>query len=105
MNFDLEWKLELFRAEQRELFDDEGKRYYGVDISYRESELMLEIINELEDELLNLEKQYKQLSQTSSSSAKVGSFITSIASNGVRGAATSVVAKQVGKLIEEKILR
>ncbi len=62
MNFNLEWKLELFRAVQRGLFDDEGKRYYGVDISYRESELMLEIINELEDELLNLEKQYKQQS-------------------------------------------
>ena len=48
MTFDLEYKLEEFRKEQKELFDETGKRYTGVRLSARQAELMLSLINELE---------------------------------------------------------
>lgn len=46
--FELEYKLNEFREEQKELFDENGKRYTGVLLSDRNAELMLELINELE---------------------------------------------------------
>jgi hypothetical protein len=55
MDFDLEYKLEMFRKEQHELFDENGNRYTGVPLSNRTAEMMLELINELENSLINEE--------------------------------------------------
>ncbi len=52
MTFDIEYKLELFRAEQKELFDEDGKRYTGILLSNRQAEMMLSLIDGLEKELL-----------------------------------------------------
>ncbi len=56
MTFDTEYDLELFRAEQKELFDETGKRYTGVSLSNRQAEMMLSLINSLEKELLIISK-------------------------------------------------
>jgi hypothetical protein len=55
MEFDLEYKLENFRKEQHELFDENGNRYTGVPLSNRTAEMMLELINDLEKSLINEE--------------------------------------------------
>ena len=54
-NFDLEYKLKEFRQEQKELFDENCKRYTGVGLANRQAELMLELINEMEKEIESLE--------------------------------------------------
>lgn len=54
-NFNLEYKLKEFRKEQKELFDENNKRYTGVILSNRQAKFMLEIINELEQEIDSLE--------------------------------------------------
>lgn len=54
-NFDLEFKLNEFHKEKKELFDENGKRYGGVDLSNRQAELMLSLINEMEKEIESLE--------------------------------------------------
>ena len=54
-NFNLEYKLEEFRKDAIDLFDESGKKYGGVEISNREAELMFELINELEDEINKIE--------------------------------------------------
>lgn len=60
MNFDIEWNLQEFREEQKELFDDEGKRYTGVALSNDTAEAMLKIINDMENEIKILEDKNKQ---------------------------------------------
>lgn len=57
MNFNLEFELEEFRVEQKELFDEENKRYTGVSISHRQAEKMLQLINMMEAEIRGQEKQ------------------------------------------------
>jgi len=47
-DYDLEYELQQFREEQKGLFDEDGKRYGGVNISNREAERMLALINMLE---------------------------------------------------------
>jgi hypothetical protein len=51
MDFELEYKLQQFKDEQSELFDENGKRYTGVKLSNRTAELMLELINDFEHAL------------------------------------------------------
>ena len=55
MEFDLEYKLQLFREEQPELFNAKGKRYTGTALSNRTAEIMFELINELESALIESE--------------------------------------------------
>jgi hypothetical protein len=55
MDFDLEYKLQLFREEQPELFDAKGKRYTGTRLSNETAEMMFELINELEGALVKVE--------------------------------------------------
>ncbi len=50
-NFDLEYDLNKFRDEQKELFDEKGKRYTGVSLSNRQAEMMLDLINAMEKEI------------------------------------------------------
>jgi hypothetical protein len=57
MDFDLEYKLQLFREEQPELFDAKGKRYTGTELSNRTSEMMFELINELERALEEIQNE------------------------------------------------
>lgn len=47
MNYNTEFKLQEFREEQSQLFDENGKRYSNTPISDRTAELMLQIIDEL----------------------------------------------------------
>jgi hypothetical protein len=47
MNYNTEFKLQEFREEQSQLFDENGKRYSNTPISERTAELMLQIIDEL----------------------------------------------------------
>jgi hypothetical protein len=54
-NYDLEFNLSGFRQEQKELFDENGKRYGGVGMSNRQAEFMLQLINEMEKEIESLE--------------------------------------------------
>lgn len=56
MKFDLEYKLQQFREEQSSLFDENNERYTATPIGKYTSEMMLQLINELEVELLNAEK-------------------------------------------------
>jgi len=56
MNFDLEYKLKQFREAQSGYYDENNKRYSSTPISDENSELMLEIINELEGELVKVEE-------------------------------------------------
>ena len=57
--FDLAYKLENFREYQKELFDENGKRYTGVSLSNNTAELMLELINDFEAalDIINSNKQ------------------------------------------------
>lgn len=50
MTFDLEYELEQFRIEQKELFDENGNAYETVGI-HKPAERMLKLINMLESEL------------------------------------------------------
>lgn len=60
MNFDTEWNLQEFREEQKELFDNNGKRYKGVSLSNETAEAMLKIINDMEMEIKTLEEKNKK---------------------------------------------
>jgi hypothetical protein len=46
--FDLAYKLENFREYQKELFDENGKKYTGVSLSNNVAEMMLGLINDFE---------------------------------------------------------
>ena len=56
MTTDTEYRLSEWREAQKGLFDENGMRYSGTNISNRECEQMLELINNLEAEVINLEK-------------------------------------------------
>ena len=56
MEFDLEYKLQLFREEQPELFDENNERYTATPIGKHNGEIMLQLINELESALLKAEQ-------------------------------------------------
>ncbi len=55
MNNKLQTDLENFREEEKELFDKNGKRYTGVNLSIRQAEMMLKLINDFEKEVIRLE--------------------------------------------------
>jgi len=61
MEFDLEYKLQQFRDEQPELFDEKGERYIATPISKSNGEMMLQLINELESALEKAETEISQL--------------------------------------------
>ena len=50
MTFELEYDLQQFREEQKELFDENGNAYTTVGI-HKPAERMLKLINMLESEL------------------------------------------------------
>lgn len=51
INYDIEWNLQEFREEQKELFDENGKRYTGVLLSNDTAKAMLKLINDIESAL------------------------------------------------------
>lgn len=61
MEFDLEYKLQEFRKEQHEIFDEDGKRYGATPISNNTGERMLQLIDELECALAKAETELRQL--------------------------------------------
>jgi hypothetical protein len=62
MNFEIEYKLELFREEQPSLFDEDNKRYTSTPIGKATAEIMLQLINEMEVALKEkVTINYKQL--------------------------------------------
>lgn len=65
MEFDLEYKIKLFREEQPSLYDEFNKRYSATPIGKETAETMLEIINELEIALLKSEQESKEKSSSS----------------------------------------
>ena len=69
MNFDIEWNLQEFREEQKELFDENGKRYTGVSLSDRTAEIMLKLIDDMENEIERLEEIKKKQNKTLQSTA------------------------------------
>jgi hypothetical protein len=60
MNFDIEWNLQEFREEQKELFDNENKRMTGVSLDNRTAEIMLKLIDDMESEIKRLEEKNKK---------------------------------------------
>lgn len=61
MDFELEYKLKLFRENQPELFDENNERYTSTPIGKETSEMMLQLINEFESALAKAETEIKQL--------------------------------------------
>ena len=61
MEFELEYKLKLFREEQPDLFDKNNERYTATPIGKETGEMMLQLINELECALAKAETEIKQL--------------------------------------------
>lgn len=59
MDYELEYKLQQFKDEQSELFDENGKRYSNTPISDRTAELMLELINDFECETAKISNEVK----------------------------------------------
>lgn len=55
MDWDTEYKLKMFREEQDGLFDSNGERYTSTPIGKETSEMMLQLINELESALVRIE--------------------------------------------------
>lgn len=51
MDYEIEYKLELFREEQPSLFDENGERYTATPICKETAEMMLQLINEMEKAL------------------------------------------------------
>lgn len=70
MDFDLEYKLQEFRKEQHEIFDEDGKRYGATPISNNTGERMLQLIDELECALAKAETELRQLTIPGVSIAK-----------------------------------
>lgn len=60
MDFDLEYKLQLFREVEKDYFDENNERY-STKIGKESSEMMLQLINELESALANAETEIRQL--------------------------------------------
>jgi len=54
MEFDLEYKLGLFREEQPSLFDENDARYTATPIGKETAEMMLQLINEMERALAKM---------------------------------------------------
>jgi len=55
MDFEIEYKLQLFREEESEMFDKDGKVYSGIRISSRQIEMMRDLINYLDQEIKAIE--------------------------------------------------
>ena len=64
MEFDLEYKLKLFREIESENFDEKGERYTGSNFSKETSEMMLQLINELESALAKYETNISKAKHT-----------------------------------------
>ena len=64
MEFDLEYKLKLFREIESENFDANGKRYTNVNFGKETSEMMLQLINELESALAKHETNISKAKRT-----------------------------------------
>ena len=51
ISFETEYQLKIFREIQKDLFDENGKRYEGTRLYNNEAEQMLKLINQLESEI------------------------------------------------------
>lgn len=51
MDFEIEYKLGLFRDEQPSLFDENNERYTATPIGKKTAEMMLQLIDEMEKAL------------------------------------------------------
>lgn len=60
MDFDLEYKLQQFREVEKDYFDENNERY-STKIGKESSEMMLQLINELECALAKAETDIRQL--------------------------------------------
>lgn len=60
MEFDLEYKLQQFREVEKDYFDENNERY-STKIGKESSEMMLQLINELECALGKAETEIRQL--------------------------------------------
>ena len=64
MEFDLEYKLKLFREIEKENFDEKGERYTDSNFGKETSEMMLQLINELENALVEYERNISKAKRT-----------------------------------------